>query len=494
MTPRHRHLAVWLLTWVCAVLVSNWLLASSELRRLQEAFDTDARIVHRLLSQRAVQHDAILQTLALLRTGDTSGSSEQRLPSVYPQILSVVRADAGIGWKDPALQIAQGLSSQANRPVLADGDLALGRYRMLLAGTVSSYVLTIDARSMVPWNDWPMDAGTSPVQVALRHGTQELLLQSGAVSAEQHGGWNFSAQKELAAQSQPFTVVSRLHIGWAALPWGAMAVATLAWAAALALARFLIAQRQIRRLAEERLRVGQLTRLNTLGELAAGMAHELNQPLTAVLANTQAASRMLAEEQVDLSEVRQALQQSVQQARRAAEVVGRLRRMVERPGASAEVQSVNPMDLARKALYLLEPELRRSRIEPRLQWVGPTFEVQGDAVAMEQILHNLLTNALHALGEIAPERRTLRLLLERDGNHGMLTVADNGPGIPADALPHLFEPFFTTREGGLGLGLSLCETLAAGMGGTLTARSGAQGGAEFCLTLPLALPLKLDTP
>jgi signal transduction histidine kinase len=486
MTLRQRHLAAWLLVWASAVLVSSWLLSRSELTNLQEAFDTDARIVHRLLSQRAVQHDAILQTLVLLKAGAASGSMAQRLPSVYPQILSVTSTDAGVPWQDPPLRMAQDLSGQASRPVLVDANLLEGRYRMLLAGPDSSYALTIDARGMVPWNDWPMDAGSSPVQVALRYGEQELLLQRGRLNSSGQGGWNFSAQKELAAASQPFMVVSRLHVGWSSLPWTSMALAALAWALVLALMRFLIVQRQGRRLSEERLRVGQLNRLNTMGELAAGMAHELNQPLTAVLANTQAAYRMLSEEHLDVPLMQQALQQSVQQARRAAEVVGRLRRAVERPGASAEVHDVNPMELSRKALYLLEPELQRSRITPQLQWVGPPFEVACDAIAMEQILHNLLTNALHALEQVPPEQRTLRIVLQREATKGALTVVDSGPGIPPDALPHLFEPFFTTREGGLGLGLSLCETLASGMGGSLTASPGAKGGAEFCLRLPLA--------
>jgi C4-dicarboxylate-specific signal transduction histidine kinase len=126
--------------------------------------------------------------------------------------------------------------------------------------------------------------------------------------------------------------------------------------------------------------------------------------------------------------------------------------------------------------------------------------VQADPVALEQIIHNLLSNALQALerqgrGQ-APATDSaavplLRLEVSASDGMGLLAVGDNGPGIAPEALPHVFEPFFSTREGGLGLGLSLCESLAQGMGGTLRAANQAPHGALFTLSLPLAGP---DTP
>jgi signal transduction histidine kinase len=113
--------------------------------------------------------------------------------------------------------------------------------------------------------------------------------------------------------------------------------------------------------------------------------------------------------------------------------------------------------------------------------------VQGDAVAVQQIVHNLVMNALQALEQVgtAERRLVLTLTLDTEGEAGRLRVADTGPGIPADALPRLFEPFFTTRPGGLGLGLSLCESLAQGMGGALAAEANPPRGACFTLRLPL---------
>jgi C4-dicarboxylate-specific signal transduction histidine kinase len=109
-------------------------------------------------------------------------------------------------------------------------------------------------------------------------------------------------------------------------------------------------------------------------------------------------------------------------------------------------------------------------------------------VALEQIVHNLLTNALQALEAVPAAERRLAITAATDAGRGVLAVSDSGPGIAADALPRVFEPFFTTRPGGLGLGLSLCETLAAAMLGTLTCANVAPRGALFRLALPLAPP------
>jgi C4-dicarboxylate-specific signal transduction histidine kinase len=330
-----------------------------------------------------------------------------------------------------------------------------------------------------------MAADISPVQVRLQLAQASYVVQAGRAFAPGDAGWTFEARKVLAAESQPFEVVSQLHLRWSALPWGWMVFSAGAIALVLVRARLLAQQRVQQRRDEERQRVGQLTRLNTLGELAAGMAHEINQPLTAILANTQAASRLLMETEPDLPAVRNAMHMAVQQARRASDVVGRLRRTVERPGSGAVVQAVNLHSACRHALYLLEPELQRSQCMHTLIMDCPAFEVLADPVALEQIIHNLLTNALQAMEQVPPQNRTLQLVLTNTTTHGVLQVQDTGPGIPPDTLAKVFEPFFSTREGGLGLGLSLCETLAQGMGAHLSAANRAPQGAEFTLQIPL---------
>ena len=233
-----------------------------------------------------------------------------------------------------------------------------------------------------------------------------------------------------------------------------------------------------------------MARLNTLGELAAGMAHELNQPLTAMLANTQAAQRMLADSPPELETAQRAMTQAVAQARRASEVVGRLRRAVEQPESDQGTQALELGDVLRRAVYLLEPEAKRLGIVINMQSAEPVW-VLADSVALDQIVHNLLMNAFQALERSNAEPKRLQINTTQSGPFGELRVADNGAGIADEVLPRLFEPFFSTREGGLGLGLSLCETLAQGMGGEISAGNQATGGAEFTLKLPLS---KQQTP
>ena len=226
------------------------------------------------------------------------------------------------------LQAGEAESRRSNRAAIGGVDFANGSYRMVQAATPASYAVQIDLRGMVPWDEWPMKPETSPVRVTLEYRGQRYVVQPGN---DAEGLWHFDFRKRLAADSQPFDVVAARSAGWADLPWLTMLAWTLFVAATLAGLLALVRQRAERRRAEELLRLGQVARLNTLGELAAGMAHELNQPLTAILANTQAASRLLDEEPPELATARDAMARTVEQARRASDVVGRLRRVVERP-------------------------------------------------------------------------------------------------------------------------------------------------------------------
>jgi signal transduction histidine kinase len=488
MTPRTRFLLVGALVWVLLSALIGLGLANAELTRLRDAFDTEARIAHRLLSQRAAQHDAILATLNLLQPGADGGQPQQRLPAVYPQVLAVLQRERGGAWPEADLQAADAQSRALGRAVPVRVDLAQGRCVLLQHGEPASHALRIDLRAMVPWSEWPIRAD-GPQRVSLQSGGQAFVLQPGRGGSDT-APWPYAFRKVLASPSQPFDVVVERGFGWADLPWGRMAGASGLIAAVLAAAAAWWRQRIARRRAEELLRLGQVARLNTLGELAAGIAHELNQPLTAVLASTQAARRLLADEDHDPADIpllRQALDQAAAQARRASDVLHRLRRSVERPDAGRVLQPVALDVVVADTLHLLEPESARRAVVPQVLAAAVPVVVQGDAVAVQQIVHNLVMNALQALEQVgtAERRLVLTLTLDTEGEAGRLRVADTGPGIPADALPRLFEPFFTTRPGGLGLGLSLCESLAQGMGGALAAEANPPRGACFTLRLPL---------
>jgi signal transduction histidine kinase len=479
----------WISAGLALSVAGAAVLARTELDTLREAFETDARIAHRLLSQRVVQQDAVLATLSLLQpdAGHIHGAApEQRLPALYPHIVSVQRRPALSVWGDAALDLAEARSASSNQPALADADLSRERYRLVMAAHPVSNAMTLDMRAMVPWDDWPMSVSESPVAVWLEHDGQRMTLQMGHPSAgsAQVRGWSFAFRKRLAADSQPFALVAQRHVGWGELPWPAVLVwCTLVWAGLLAGMQWQ-RQRTGRQRAEELLRLGQVTRLNTLGELAAGMAHELNQPLTAVLANTQAAYRLLDDDPPDIDVARNAMQQAADQARRAADVLGRLRRSIERPSTLRSTQAVSLGDAVNRALYLLEPEISHRQVSAAPPGAGGVV-VQADPVALDQVLHNLLMNALQALEQVPPSERRLQLGITATSRFAELRVTDSGPGIAAEDLPRVFEPFFTTREGGLGLGLSLSESLISSMGGRLTATNHEPRGAAFVLELPL---------
>ena len=469
---------------VLAIAGGSWLVAA-EVATQRARFDTDARIAHRLLSQQAVQHDAMLAMLVLLQPmgGDAGPGPEQRLPALVPQVLQVLRRGPGQAW--PAdWAAAEAESAQSQRAALAASDLAQGQFTLLRAGQPAAYALRIDATRLVPWAEWPL-VRDGPASAWLQRGDQRYGIQAaGGPGAAGEGPWTFTATKRLAAESQPFELVVQRRLPWADLPWGRVALWCLASALAVAALAGWQRQRDATRRAQELVRLGQVGRLNALGELAAGMAHELNQPLTAVLAGTQAAQRLLDDAEPDLATARQALTHSAQQARRAADVVARLRRLVQAPESTAAPQALTLAAAVQQVLYLLAPQIEAQGVVVDLAGLPPALQVRAEPVALEQIIHNLVLNALQAMEAVPLPARRLRFTATEDGAAVQLIVRDSGPGFSEAALPRAFEPFFTTRPGGLGLGLSLCETLAANLGGGLQARAAAGGGAELVLRLP----------
>lgn len=489
--------AWWVLAWAVAAGCGAAWLAHARLQALREVFDTDARIAHRLLSQRMVQHDAILGTLALLqpRQPTSDEASWKQLPRLYPQVLDVARRGAAEGAPWPAswpagMAEAERRSQASGHAELALADLAQGRLYLVQAGLPASYALLLDLRATIPADEWPWPAGTSAVRAWLSLGGQAFVLQEGR-PARQDGpgpaGWSWQVGKTLASPSQPLVLHLRQPLDASALPWTAM----LGWAAGcallLAVLRSLLRQRVAQRRAEQLLQLGQVARLNTLGELAAGMAHELNQPLTAVLSNSQAARRLLAEEPPEIDAARQAMVQAAQQAKRASAVVGRLRRLVERPGLAPQAEALDLHQAVAEALHLLEPELQRRQVTAQVQAAPDLPAAQADPVALQQILHNLLLNALQAMESQPPASRRLRIEIAPGDTRLLLAVQDSGPGVAAEMRPRLFTPFATGRAQGLGLGLTLSQSLAESMGGSLElGASAADGGARFELLLPAA--------
>lgn len=246
------------------------------------------------------------------------------------------------------------------------------------------------------------------------------------------------------------------------------------------------ARKEAEREAEAKRReVAHMSRVLMLGELSGAIAHELNQPLTAILANAQAAQMMLARDAPDIDEALIALEEIVEDDNRAGQVIQRLRGMLKKDQGRWELIDVN--DIARSTHNLVRSELVTRRIDTRLELDTPLDPVRGDPVQLQQVVLNLIVNAMDAVAANDPgDRRMVVRTRATEPTRVELTVADNGPGIAPSDEGRLFQPFFTTKPQGLGLGLSICATILTSHGGGLTLAPGEAGGAIATVTLPSA--------
>ena len=220
-------------------------------------------------------------------------------------------------------------------------------------------------------------------------------------------------------------------------------------------------------------------RVSMLGELAASIAHEVNQPLGAIAANAAAGQRWLARDVPDLEEVRAITGRIAEDARRAADTISRVRAMASGAAPDPGVVAVN--EVVGDAAIFLQHEIRQTGARLGLDLSPDRPLIHADHIQVQQVIANLMLNALQAMaGHAAPE---LTLTTLCDGPLVRITVADNGPGIAEAHLPRLFDSFFTTRPGGMGLGLAIARGIVGQSDGTLIAENGASGGARFVISL-----------
>ncbi|MCH7872792.1 MAG: PAS domain S-box protein [Planctomycetes bacterium] len=250
-----------------------------------------------------------------------------------------------------------------------------------------------------------------------------------------------------------------------------------------------------RKQAEERDRrhheeLAHIARLSTMGEMATGLAHELNQPLAAILNYAEVCRRRLPADQPDFDEMRDDIEQIERQAERAGEIIRRMRSFVRKRGSHRSTVNLN--QVAQEVTELLASQIRASEVTIRLELTDNTPYVLADSIQLQQVVLNLMRNAIEAMSDTPPEQRhlTLRTVLSDDAAVEM-SVRDSGP--PADSeLEHLFEPFFTTKTDGLGLGLSISRSIIEAFGGRLWATPNSDCGATFRFSIPTLCGVKSD--
>jgi PAS domain S-box-containing protein len=238
-------------------------------------------------------------------------------------------------------------------------------------------------------------------------------------------------------------------------------------------------------LEQQRSELAHLSRVTMLGELSGSLAHELNQPLSAILSNAQAAQRFLAGDPSNLEEVREILKDIVEQDKRAGEVIRRLRLLLMK----GEVHR-QPLDLSEVLLDVLKvvrSDLLNQGVAVSTAFAADLPAVFGDRVQMQQVVLNLVMNGCDAMSGIERGRRRLTVKTAREDGVGVrVSVADQGSGIPQEKLVRVFEPFFTTKRQGMGLGLAVCRSIVEAHHGRLWAESEPGAGATFHFTIPKA--------
>lgn len=494
--------AAWLVGLLAFAAIAAWL-SVGEAQRQMEATGLE---LQRTIAQATAQHDAHLTSLATLAIASDPAPAalfEQLADSItrfYPRIVSIVLFEEQGGGLTPLAASGEALPDTARQqfltaaPTLQRGTVSMlvdpavpGRYQLLKRTSDPNgrflVALAIDASRL-------LDTPDLPAGLSLQLTGSGITLVGGQPAP---AGW---AELPLAGSwlvpspTQPLSLrlEQRLTITQVlpAIPLLLFAAATLVLVAG---AYLLLQQRRIatharqRQLAQEhQLRLEHAARVNSMGELASGIAHELTQPLTALLSQSQAGLRLANLDPPDRAALAGVLEANVRQARRAADILGRLRAYVSKSPTQPQPTDLNR--IATEVAALLGADLRDKGIALQVVRSAAAATVLADPIELEQVLHNLVRNAADAI-EGAGRSGQVLIELTTDATHARVRISDDGPGIPADVLPHLFEPFYSTKPSGMGLGLPLCETLVERFGGSIEAANNPDGGASFTVLLPL---------
>jgi signal transduction histidine kinase len=277
----------------------------------------------------------------------------------------------------------------------------------------------------------------------------------------------------------------------------------------------LIQENNDRRKAEEKLQQNEISlreaqnelahvsRVTMMGELAASIAHEVNQPLAGMLTNANASLRWLADDSPNLAEARDAIQRIVRDGNRTSDVITRMRALIKKAPAAQEPLAINPT--IQEVLALTQPELRRNRVLLQTQFADDLPIVFGDKVQLQQVILNLVMNAIEAMNGIAEGARELQVssqkmtetqfepgketveardASERGQSFVLIAVRDSGPGLDPAQLQRVFETFYTTKSLGMGMGLAISRSIIESHHGRLWVSSNSPRGAVFQFTLP----------
>nr|WP_193559492.1 MULTISPECIES: ATP-binding protein [Rhizobium/Agrobacterium group] len=490
-----RVFAVWALLMVAVVsALAAYQYGSllGELERQSDALQAEA-------TRRADQHDAHVTALSAVAQAE-QGSDHGLLLAIaapilqfYPridevQLVSLTEGGPAAGTRplenELAADIRNASSVFTGKPALLASALRPGHYLIVKRSPNSetarqALVLAVDAARLLASDSPFWSAQRAVIRLKMPDGT--LLYGPPQLPVEPQYA------RQLSSDSQPLLLEVALPITWRELLPGGALLAALAGASVIFVFGIVMARQRTRIRAAERraelsgmeARLTHASRVNALGEMASGLAHELTQPLTAILAQAQAGRRLLARQ--DVATLSGALDDMIEQARCAANMLDRFRNwsLPHRHPATAHDLRV----ALRNVDALLTGEAARQQVVIDIRQPEVPLLVRVDPVEMEQVMFNLLRNALDALAG-AEGKGVITATLTREGDLALFEVADNGPGVEPQLRDRLFTPFATTKNNGMGLGLALSQRLVERAGGEILFIE-QDNGALFRVVLPV---------
>ncbi|HEY2529740.1 MAG TPA: sensor histidine kinase [Xanthobacteraceae bacterium] len=395
------------------------------------------------------------------------------LPDHTAILYSAIYSDGKGTFYPPADALAL-IATTANRPIVVSAETFIG------TGAIGGFVMR------------PALIGQTVARLALRilngESAASIPVAPGDVVRpmfdwRQMQRWGVSTSR-LPAGSE---ILFREPTVWDLYHWQIFAVATVLLLQTALIAR-LISERGRRNVAEvqARQRMAELAHMNrraTAGEMSASLAHELNQPLGAILSNAEAAEILLNAPSPKLAEIKEILGDIRRDDERASDVIRHLRSLLKK--TAFEPQQIDLNETVREVFDFLSVQASARNVTIASGLTSHALRVRGDRIHLQQVLINLIVNAIDATTGVPTGQRRITGHTIRVNGCAEVSIADSGSGIPSDKLTQVFEPFFTTKEQGMGMGLSIARTIVEAHGGRIWAENQASGGAVFRLSLPL---------